>query len=307
MGQGDIIVNKDTETKATEKKTATQSKTSKKNPATEKQAARMFSKPVRLSIFIIGIVFAAAALFIAGYLIGDMATSDNMVSSSLEAAKQSIPSSTLPASTSPPVTSSESNSEQIAPSATPSPTPKPTLNIIKKPKGDVIGYLVFDSILDDGEPREVPIIEGTDVALLRKGVGHYENFAYPGEIGNGLLFGHRTTVFKNFDKLKIGDQIKAVTYYGTFIYEIVDMQIAEPMAPLMFEVYDKSVLTLVTCYPFVYAGHAPERYIVIATLVENTEDFIKDDETIPFYTPPSGDSTNSQDIYPSETADPVPS
>ncbi len=235
-------------------------------------AKKYSDKPIRKAIFITGIVIVIAALFLIGYSIYDMIDSEELVESSLNEAKQFTAASLAPSPPVPLHSPQESDNVMInsslspSPSPPPSPSPTPAISAEKARKGHVIGYITFNTILYNDKPREVPIIEGTANAQLKKGAGHYEGFPYPGEGGNCPIFGHRTTVFKDFDKLEIGDSIEIKTSYGDFTYSIIDMQIAEPMAPLMFKVYDDPVLTLITCYPFIYAGHAPKRYIVICSL-----------------------------------------
>ena len=46
----------------------------------------------------------------------------------------------------------------------------------------------------------------------------------------------------------------------TFIVEPEDVYVLDPG--------DRPMLTLVTCYPFTYIGHAPHRYIIQAVLVD---------------------------------------
>jgi sortase A len=134
--------------------------------------------------------------------------------------------------------------------------------LINQPIGSVLGIIEFESL----GKRRVPIIEGAEPKQLAEGAGHHQDMAYPGQSGNCLIFGHRNTVFRGFGKLQKGDLIKLETKYGTFTYKISDMQVAQPLAPLMFKGYREPMLTLVTCYPFDYVGAAPKRYIVVCTL-----------------------------------------
>jgi len=241
----------------------------------EKKILARFSESGRLVVFVVGIAIIAVSFIFAGFVIHEKINARQSVESSLEEAKQSLSVLASPSETAPAAPPQVSDDEVSEPVASASPSPEPTLDIVKKSTGEIIGYMTFDSIVDKGKPREVPIIEGTDDKLLDKGAGLHELFSYPGEKGNCLIFGHRTSVFKNFDKLNINDRIKITTYYGVFVYKIIDMQVVEPMDPIMFKIYDEPVLTLVTCYPFVYVGHAPDRYVVIGTL-ESQKELIPD-------------------------------
>jgi len=73
--------------------------------------------------------------------------------------------------------------------------------------------------------KELPIIEGTGTAELKKGAGHFIQSTLPGENSNCVLSGHRDTVFVGLGKLKAGDRVIVQTSAGTFTYEIVSIRI----------------------------------------------------------------------------------
>lgn len=129
----------------------------------------------------------------------------------------------------------------------------------------VLGVIVFDSL----GGSKVPIVEGASPSSLRLGAGHHSNSALPGESNNCLIFGHRDTVFKRLEKLKTGERIVIITQSGEFNYKIERMKVVEPNDPLIVKTYGSPMLTLVTCYPFNYIGSAPQRYVVVASLVSD--------------------------------------
>ena len=112
-----------------------------------------------------------------------------------------------------------------------------------------------------------PIVQGTGDSELKKGVGHFIQSAMPGGDDNCVLSGHRTTVFAKLGKLTIGDRLIVQTSAGTFTYEIARIRIVHKDDLTVIVHTDHAVLTLTTCYPFVYVGSAPDRYIVSADLV----------------------------------------
>ena len=73
-----------------------------------------------------------------------------------------------------------------------------------------------------------PIIEGTTGRALRRGVGHVENTAYPGERGNVGLAGHRDTWFLALKGVERGDLIRLRTPDGTFAYAVESFRIVDP-------------------------------------------------------------------------------
>src|SRR5262245_18203660 len=61
---------------------------------------------------------------------------------------------------------------------------------------------------------EVPILEGTDDAILDRGVGHIEDTALPGTDGNSGLAGHRDGFFRALKDITAGDTIELQTLGG---------------------------------------------------------------------------------------------
>ncbi|MEC0201063.1 class D sortase [Paenibacillus lautus] len=124
---------------------------------------------------------------------------------------------------------------------------------------DVIGMLEIPKL-----EAELPIIEGTEEEMLERGVGHYSGTAFPMEDEQILLSGHRDTVFRDFDKLSVGDHFIVKLPYGTFEYEIRSTDIVDKDDTTVIRSMGTEVLVVSTCYPFRYLGNAPERYIFYA-------------------------------------------
>ncbi len=111
------------------------------------------------------------------------------------------------------------------------------------------------------------VVEGTDGATLRRGVGHIPGTALPGETGNVGLSAHRDTFFRPLKDLKVKDEIRFSTLKGDFRYEVESLRVVEPRDVSVLAPSHDNVLTLVTCYPFFYIGAAPKRFIVRARQV----------------------------------------
>jgi sortase A len=76
-----------------------------------------------------------------------------------------------------------------------------------------------------GPDYEVPILNGTDLSVLSKGVGHYSSTAAPGQIGNFAIAGHRVTHGQPFARLldlKRGDEIIVETRDAIYTYVLDD-------------------------------------------------------------------------------------
>lgn len=117
--------------------------------------------------------------------------------------------------------------------------------------------------------RELPIFQGTGAVELKKGVGHFTQSVLPGEEDNCVISGHRDTVFRQLDKLKVGDKIIVKTTAGIFTYEVSGWRIVHANDKTVIVPTDKAVLTMTTCYPFNAIGDAPDRYIVSASLIKS--------------------------------------
>lgn len=133
--------------------------------------------------------------------------------------------------------------------------------------GDVIGTISLPTL-----KQKLPIIQGTDDAQLRRGVGHYVRSVLPGMKDNSVLAGHRDSVFSHLGKLALGDPIVVRTTAGQFTYRIMKFRIVMANDRTVIVPTSTAILTLSTCYPFHYFGHAPKRYIVTAKLVQSRLD-----------------------------------
>jgi len=112
------------------------------------------------------------------------------------------------------------------------------------------------------------VLEGSDDGTLTRGAGHIEDTAFPGQPGNIGIAGHRDTTFRAVRDLHVGDPLELTTGDRIYRYLITKAFIVEPEDVYVLDPGDRPMLTLVTCYPFTYIGHAPHRYILQAVLVD---------------------------------------
>src|SRR5665647_1000423 len=144
------------------------------------------------------------------------------------------------------------------------PAPDKTLYPVYPAEGDNIGSLTIPAL-----KRKLPILQGTGVEELKKGVGHFSQSVLPGEEDNCVFSGHRETVFRQIGNLKIGDQLIVQTSAGTFTYEVNGTRIVHADDKTVIVPTNHAVLTMTTCYPFYTPGYFPDRYIVSAALVKS--------------------------------------
>ena len=111
------------------------------------------------------------------------------------------------------------------------------------------------------------VLEGSDDTTLARAAGHIEDTAFPGDSGNIGIAGHRDTIFRPVRNLHVGDPLVLTTSDRVFRYRIARTTIVEPEDVYVLDPSDHPTLTLVTCFPFEFIGHAPRRFIVSADLV----------------------------------------
>lgn len=111
-----------------------------------------------------------------------------------------------------------------------------------------------------GVHYRVPVVQGVTLDDLAKGVGHYPQTAFPGQIGNFAVAGHRATngePFAYLDQLRIGDRVYVETSTRWYAYRITTEAIVEPTkVDVILPVPGRpkasptdALITLTTCNP----------------------------------------------------------
>jgi sortase A len=130
---------------------------------------------------------------------------------------------------------------------------------------DVLGILAIPRL-----SLEVPVYDGASDTHMDRGAARIEGTAMPGEPGNFGVAGHRDGFFRVLKDIEVGDEIAVTSATGQDIYTVSELSIVPPTAVEVLDPTETPSLTLVTCYPFYFVGHAPERFIVRAVkTVEN--------------------------------------
>jgi sortase A len=126
----------------------------------------------------------------------------------------------------------------------------------------------------------VVVVEGTSVAALQAGAGHYPETPYPCAQGNVAIAGHRTTYGRPFNRLndmRPGDRVALFTPIGYCIYQAVP-GFAGHGNPFIVSPDDTSVvsqtgltsghwLTLTSCNP---PGSATQRIVLRLKMIYST-------------------------------------
>ncbi len=160
-------------------------------------------------------------------------------------------------------------SESASASASPSATPSAAVPDVVP--GDAIAIIKIPRL---GSGYSYAVVEGVSTADLKKGPGHYPGTAMPGQLGNFVVSGHRTTYlapFNGLDTLQVGDAIVIETADSWYTYRVTNMETVLPTdVAVILPVPNKpkakpneALITLTTCTPKYSASH---RLVVHGTL-----------------------------------------
>lgn len=129
--------------------------------------------------------------------------------------------------------------------------------------GDLIGLLEVPRL-----NLSAVVVEGDDEGALVMAIGHLPDTPLPWQRGNSALAAHRDTFFRPLKDIRVGDRLRIITTVnGELEYQVRETLIVGPDDVWVLAPTEQANLTLVTCYPFSYIGHAPERFVVHAEQV----------------------------------------
>lgn len=124
--------------------------------------------------------------------------------------------------------------------------------------------------------KSIPVLQGTTLDLLGRGVGHYKDSAMPGRTGNFAVAGHRKThgePFRYLDEMRDGDLIVVETadsWYtyredrDPFIVDPSDLGVVAPVPDHPGAPPSRKLITLTTCNPW---WASTQRMIVTGELI----------------------------------------
>lgn len=138
---------------------------------------------------------------------------------------------------------------------------------------------------------EVPVFNDTDDLTLNRGVGRILGTAQVGTPGNLGIAGHRDGFFRGLQNIVPGDVLELVRPGHSDRYAVSQIQIVSPEDTSVLNPTAEPTLTLVTCFPFYFVGHAPKRYIVTASLDSTRESYFVASE----HTSPTGNNTKNKE------------
>ncbi len=140
----------------------------------------------------------------------------------------------------------------------------PDPNVQTVAVGDGIARIVIPRLSLDAIVVELADMQ--DNESLKKGPGHIKGTAYPGQVGNCVISGHRTTYgapFRNINELEPGDDIILETAAGDYTYKVTETRIVQPTDLSVLEQGTDKRVTLTACHPWYSAS---QRIIVIGVM-----------------------------------------
>lgn len=132
--------------------------------------------------------------------------------------------------------------------------------------GDKLG-----SVRVEGTTIDCDLYWGDSGAQFDAGAGCHasDGCVLPGENGTVFIGAHTGTFFADLGSAEIGDRIYLQTDWGTFVYEITEMQVIyETDIDKVRWGAEQPSCILYTCYPFGILTHTDRRYAVYADPVE---------------------------------------
>ncbi|WP_439105539.1 class D sortase [Congregibacter sp.] len=113
----------------------------------------------------------------------------------------------------------------------------------------------------------VPVYNSASDLNMDRGAGVIDGMAYPHEPGHIGIAGHRDGYFRILKDVAVGDTLVLDTLNGERHFVVEDLRVIEPDELEYLQETQDPRLTIVTCYPFYYAGNAPQRFLVRAAPV----------------------------------------
>jgi sortase A len=115
------------------------------------------------------------------------------------------------------------------------------------------------------------VLDAATPRTLAFGPARLLSSAAPGEPGNLVLAGHRTSWFRPIEALAAGDSIELEWFDARRgrllerIYTVIALRVVLPEDVSLLAPTSDDALTLITCYPFKRSPRSPQRFVVRAS------------------------------------------
>ena len=132
--------------------------------------------------------------------------------------------------------------------------PSPLLGTLSMPSLDIL----------------VPVYDTATDLNMDRGAGVIDGMSYPHEPGHIGIAGHRDGFFRALKDAQVGEELILQTINGEKRFRIDELLIVESDDSHYLQDTVEQRLTVVTCYPFYFAGSAPQRFLVRASPVDDS-------------------------------------
>jgi len=107
------------------------------------------------------------------------------------------------------------------------------------------------------------VLSGGSGSSMAFGLGHLDGTALPNGEGNCVLVGHRDGQCAFLRDLRLGDRLTLRTRGDERTFVVMDQIVVSERNLEVIEPNSRSLLTLITCYPFGGLRTTPWRYVVV--------------------------------------------
>ena len=116
--------------------------------------------------------------------------------------------------------------------------------------------------------KTINVAKNVDEATLEKTPGWLPTSAKPGKEGVCVVYGHRNrNHLLILKEIEVGDEIEVVTSNGKiYTYVVEKTEILDTDTAMRIPTIEGKHMILMTCYPFYYTGHAPQKFVVTCVL-----------------------------------------
>jgi sortase A len=206
-----------------------------------------------------GATFISPATTTAQPVVSPVATTPTTVPPPTTPPTTTPPTTTAPTTTTPPTTAAPTTTTwttETLPEQPAEPIIAPSDPHAAEPQTQLGGIAIPKLGVDE------PMLEGIRLTTLDYGPGHWPGTAMPGEIGNVVVAGHRTShgaPFRNLDLLVPGDEVLFTTVAGVSTYRVTSTEIVNPDAIWIVDPTPTPTATLFACHP---PGSVSQRIVV---------------------------------------------
>jgi sortase A len=209
------------------------------------------------------VIAVAAIVLVGGFLaVGSGSTPETVASFNANSATTTTttlaPTTTATTSTTTSTTTTSTTTTLPRQSTRPIAPPEDPRSAEDNPQ---LGRIAIPSVGVDAE-----LHDGIRLTTLDRGPGHWPGTAMPGQIGNVVVAGHRTShgaEFRHLDALAPGDEVIFTTDTGVHTYLVTGTQVVTPDALWITDPTDTPTATLFACHPL---GSTAQRIVVSLAL-----------------------------------------